>query len=114
MSLDQAIEGVGKILEHPLHHRAVNRFLRFEVVVEGTEAHVGGLGDLVDRDPFHALLRHQTQRRFEQALPGLAFAPRPARFALGRGDRSGLLAFVGGRLPLEEGVGMSVPAVQEA
>ena len=65
-----------------LDQGVVNRLLRIEVVVEGPETDVRGLGDLVDRDALHAPLRHQLEGRPKESRAGLALAPRDARLRL--------------------------------
>ncbi|CAI8691132.1 hypothetical protein EMIT0111MI5_110048 [Burkholderia sp. IT-111MI5] len=82
----QAIERIRELLEYRFHKGRVDRLLRFEVVVERAEANVSGLGDLVDGDAFHALLRHQSERGVQQAGTGLTLAARTARLTL-FGDR---------------------------
>jgi catechol 2,3-dioxygenase-like lactoylglutathione lyase family enzyme len=73
------VERVGELLEDALQKRCVNLFLRREVVVEGAESHVRGLGDLVDRHGVHRALREQPKRSLEEPFARLSFAPLAAR-----------------------------------
>jgi hypothetical protein len=83
-----SIEHVGKLLEHVVHKRRVDGFLRLEVVVERSEPDVGGLGDFVDGYAFHALFGHQPEGRVEQAGARLALTTGTTRLAFfGNGNR---------------------------
>jgi catechol 2,3-dioxygenase-like lactoylglutathione lyase family enzyme len=56
------VERVGELLEDALQERCVNGLLRGEVVVEGAESHVRGLGDLVDGHGVDCALREEPKR----------------------------------------------------
>src|SRR5271165_2134200 len=64
--------------------------LALEVVVERSEADVGGLGDLLDAGPLPAPFGDQSDRRVDQCLPGSGFATvQPGRAPRGtRGYRA--------------------------
>src|SRR5208337_2870700 len=79
---NQTVKRIADIPKQPVHQRGVDRLFGFKVVVKGTEADVCDLGDLIDRDALHPLLRHSCERRFQKSRPGLSFSALAARLAL--------------------------------
>jgi hypothetical protein len=58
-----------------LDQRGEDRVLALEVVVEGPEAEIGRVGDLVDPGGVHPLAREDRARAVEQTCTGLGLPP---------------------------------------
>ena len=76
--LGELVGGYAEALDRVLHDGLGDRLLGDEVVVEGPEADVRRVGDLLDRRGPDALARHELARRRHELRPRLQAAPRAA------------------------------------